>query len=582
MPVIIPAWAPEPAAPRAAHALAQFLNLTPLTRSQLAAERPEGDPSLVVGLGRLEPSQAASVRTHLDSGMPGVLDSESAEACGLVSHASGGQPHLSGDALHVDGFDPVAVWPSVADGKGASPALDDVATLNGSEPAAFRIHDSPAIVLRFPVGSIAGWLLGGEGRPSLGSWPLFESPYGPPPAWASAPVLDAYAALVWRAACQSAADFGANLLGLGTLPAGADAVACLSHDLDSLRKGARALLTDTLAALRRGRPVRTAACGAALALTAVGRAASRSRLVRRNQPQTMIRGPVESLLRSCGADLDFFDQIRMYLEVAAERGGRATAFLLDNASVSDGDTPIGHRLTRRVLDLATADGHEIGLHGSLGTGEDPALASEEAEALSNVAGTAIRSTRQHHLMIEARALERYAEIGVAVDSSAGYNDGVGFKAGTAMPFQVGPWLTGDRWLLEVPVVIMDSAAQAAGLRDEEIRALAAQTAGATGFLTINWHPHLFGGRAEHLARYAALLDALPERTEFYSLGALGEWWRGRISARSKVVSGDGGAKVALKTCEPVDRLRLVRDGADGRAEWTARSSGVGESLVTID
>jgi len=581
MPATIPAWAPQPAGPRAAHAHAQFLNLTPLTRSQLCSERPAEGASLVIALGCLEPAQAGSVRAHLDAGQPGVLDAESAAACGLVDHAGRDRPHPPEDLLHVGGFDPVAVWPGVVEARGVVPALDDVATLGAREPAAFRIDGSPAIVLRLPVGRIAGWLLGGEGEETLGPWPLLESPYGAPPSWAAGPVLDAYAALVWSAACESAREFGANVLGLGTLPAGADAVACLSHDLDSLRKGVRALLADTLTALRGGRPVKAAACAAALSLTAIGRAASRARLVRRNDPQALVRGPVASALRLGGADLDFLGQIGLYLEAAAERGGRATAFFLDNASSADGDTPLDHSLTRRVLDLVAGAGHEIGLHGSLGTSADAALASREAEALNDATGAATRSVRQHHLMIEARALESYVRAGVIVDSSAGYNFDPGFKAGTSMPFEVGPWLTGGRWLLEAPVVIMDTAAEAAGFHDDQVQRLAAKIAGSTGILTISWHPHLFNGRAAHLARYAALLDALPERTEFRTLCSFADWWRGRVGARAEVMSHDGEAEVAVSAAAPVDRLQLVTGGVDGYGEWSALSADSGESPVRV-
>jgi peptidoglycan/xylan/chitin deacetylase (PgdA/CDA1 family) len=131
------------------------------------------------------------------------------------------------------------------------------------------------------------------------------------------------------------------------------------------------------------------------------------------------------------------------LELEREHGARSTFFLMTGFGHRADPEPYGHLLPRLVEAL---DGAEIGLHGSYRAADEPARLAEEKAALERVAGP-VAGQRFHYLRLNLAAVQ---VAGFRYDSTFGFSDAPGFRAGIAHPFR--PW--GTR-LVEIPLAAMD-------------------------------------------------------------------------------------------------------------------------------
>ena len=106
-------------------------------------------------------------------------------------------------------------------------------------------------------------------------------------------------------------------------------------------------------------------------------------------------------------------------------------------------------------------------------------------------GNPVRGLRMHWLYFDPkRSPEILDQAGFDYDSTCGYNETVGFRAGTAQVFRP----LGTRHLLELPLLIMDTAMfypAYMNLTDRAARSVVQQLIQHVqrfgGALTINWH-----------------------------------------------------------------------------------------------
>jgi hypothetical protein len=216
-----------------------------------------------------------------------------------------------------------------------------------------------------------------------------------------------------------------------------------------------------------------------------------------------------------------------FREIVAEerrRGAAASTFyvLAAHHDPHDGAAPETYeRLRPRLVETLREAGAEIGLHGSYTAADDPARIAEEKDALEALAGR-VDGHRYHYLRADPhRNLAPLADAGLRYDTSLGFPDSVGFRAGTAHPFR--PWdFTRDAPLdlLEIPLAAMDAT-----LAEERYLGLSAKraeppllrlldwAAANGGAFAILWHPDRFdpltSGGWDRL--YSRLLDGIHER-----------------------------------------------------------------------
>jgi peptidoglycan/xylan/chitin deacetylase (PgdA/CDA1 family) len=146
------------------------------------------------------------------------------------------------------------------------------------------------------------------------------------------------------------------------------------------------------------------------------------------------------------------------MRIEATRNARSTFFVMSgHRHPADGAAPEAYeRLRPRLVETLLAGGAEVGLHGSYTAAVDVARLAAEKERLEELAGP-VGGHRYHYLRIDPnRNLAPLAGAGLAYDSSLGFADAPGFRAGIAHPFR--PW-DGEREapldLVEVPLAVMD-------------------------------------------------------------------------------------------------------------------------------
>ena len=143
--------------------------------------------------------------------------------------------------------------------------------------------------------------------------------------------------------------------------------------------------------------------------------------------------------------------------------GHASTFFLVPFKGRPGVSPGGGIEPTRAVAYGVADiagevqnaatpSTEFAVHG-IDAWRDAELGRTELESVASVSGASASGVRMHWLYYDQSAPTQLEQAGFTYDSSWGYNDAVGFKAGTMQAFQ----LPGTRALMELPMSIMDTA-----------------------------------------------------------------------------------------------------------------------------
>lgn len=265
---------------------------------------------------------------------------------------------------------------------------------------------------------------------------------------------------------------------------GARFAVALTHDVDSPWRWTRIGLRGAAARLKRD--ARSARLGPAL-----------------REATALAAAPVHRLRRT--------DPNWRFGEIVAEerrRGARGSTFfvLAGHHDPHDGAAPESYeRLRPRLVETILESGAEVGLHGSYTAADDPARLGEEKAVLEALAGP-ISGHRYHYLRADPhRNLSALAELGFAYDTTLGFPDAVGFRAGVAHPFR--PWsfeLDGPLDLVEIPLAAMDAT-----LAEERYLGLTAKRAEPQLMRLLDW-------AAEHGGAFAVLWH--PDRFDALTSG----------------------------------------------------------------
>jgi hypothetical protein len=150
----------------------------------------------------------------------------------------------------------------------------------------------------------------------------------------------------------------------------------------------------------------------------------------------------------------------------------------------------------------------------LGAGPWPAELSAEAERCRSAIGEDTIGGRQHYLRWSPDTWLHWEQCGLAYDSTVGYADRVGFRAGTCWPYR--PWLWSENRradLLEIPLIVMDQTLVSPvymGLPPDEsvaaVQDVLRKCANVGGVLTLLWHNNCLGW--PYAAYWPRIFDAL--------------------------------------------------------------------------
>ncbi len=164
------------------------------------------------------------------------------------------------------------------------------------------------------------------------------------------------------------------------------------------------------------------------------------------------------------ARLDPFNTFDYIMDMSEQCGLKSSFLFIADCSepAHDGDANLGHRLVRKLLANINRRGHDIGLHTSYGSFDNPAQTIKEFDILRTVcAEENIEqerwTSRQHFLRWETPTTFNNLESAhLDYDSTLSYADVAGFRCGVCYEYPVFNILTRRRLSLrERPLLVME-------------------------------------------------------------------------------------------------------------------------------
>jgi hypothetical protein len=303
------------------------------------------------------------------------------------------------------------------------------------------------------------------------------------------------------------------------------------------------------------------------------------------------RMPVRDLLRNwlaavrfpfvqLGLAHDFWSSFDRYLEF--ESGLGSTFYVLPQGGVVGRRVPVRHPERRAAryeladirpqLNRIRSSGAEIGLHG-IDAWMDSTEGRDEQSRIAALTERTEMGVRMHWLCFDEDSPAVLDQAGFSYDSTFGYNQTVGYRAGTLQAFRQ----PGVTKLMELPMHIMDTALfqpnhlhlstrEAAKI----MRQLFSDAVSLGGVLTLNWHDRSIAPERLWGDFYLQMLEEIKRLDPWFAtaMSAVG-WFRLRRSAVFDEVRQDGRVvkvKVSVPTADvdglPGLRLRITQKAGD--------------------
>jgi len=260
---------------------------------------------------------------------------------------------------------------------------------------------------------------------------------------------------------------------------------------------------------------------------------------------------------------DFWEPFEWYLE--AERGLPATYFLIPFKRRAGDRVPRAHAARRAtkydVNDLPNETaalrkaGCEMGVHG-IDAWHSVEKGRAEFDRVAAAAGESSIGIRMHWLLRDARTPSVLERAGYAYDSTVGYNETIGYRAGTTQVFRP----QGVRRLLELPLHIQDGAffyPQQLDLSEaeaeERCHLMMNNARKYGGVLTVLWHDRSHAPERFWGGFYVRLLQELKSLDVWFgTAGQVVEWFRKRREVRFERIDAESG--VQIRPCYTGERI----------------------------
>lgn len=213
--------------------------------------------------------------------------------------------------------------------------------------------------------------------------------------------------------------------------------------------------------------------------------------LKRRSPVSTVRDVLATVSAIEPAELQL---IRKLADISVSRGLHSSFYWKASAPTErdDGYDPNHPKVQRVIRDLKER-GFEMGVHPAYDTFHSRAELRSEVERLRTALDQKQVGGRQHYLRWSPETWLDWESCGLAYDSTVGYADRIGFRAGTSYPYR--PWSLGDNRelnLVEIPLVVMDCTPvkymglpRTEGL--ERIRVCVERIRRAGGVFTLLWH-----------------------------------------------------------------------------------------------
>jgi hypothetical protein len=268
---------------------------------------------------------------------------------------------------------------------------------------------------------------------------------------------------------------------------------------------------------------------------------------------------------------DPWKQFARYLEI--EKGLPSTFFIIPkkgepgvSASSNSPETKRAAKydatdIADEVRLLQQAD-REIGLHG-IDAWNNPSAGRQEFEKIASLTNSREIGVRMHWLYSDKDSALALEQAGFSYDSTCGYNETVGYRAGSMQAFKP---LSANR-LMELPMHIMDTALFFDGYlsyspkqAQATVQEMVEHAVRFGGVLTFNWHDRSIAPERLWDKTYVGFLNELKSRGAWITnAGQAVAWFRKRRGAviDESAAENGGGIKEPDAPCDPeLPGLRL--------------------------
>lgn len=165
----------------------------------------------------------------------------------------------------------------------------------------------------------------------------------------------------------------------------------------------------------------------------------------------------EGLLVFSGKKKDPYYTFKRLMNISEEHGLRSCFyFMADNVNSA---YKISDNKVRKTIENILAHGHEVGLHPNFGSYISYEELVRQKDCLDSILGYKKYGARQHYLQWKAtKSWRLYEEVGLTHDSSIGFTEMPGFRAGICVPYHVFD-LKQEKplSLIEIPLIVMDAS-----------------------------------------------------------------------------------------------------------------------------
>lgn len=179
------------------------------------------------------------------------------------------------------------------------------------------------------------------------------------------------------------------------------------------------------------------------------------------------------------------------------------------------------------------EGHEIGVHGSTFSYENPEILKEQKTEIEQISGAKIYGIRQHRLNMNIPITWEYqTDAGLLYDTSLGYKaiNGNGFRFGTCFPFYPAGIDNNPMKILEIPLSIMDVSLPPGTKGWDQAENIVNTVEEFNGVLTLLWHPPVFNPLEYPLLGeyYRKLINLCKQKNAWITTGYdIATWWKER-------------------------------------------------------
>jgi hypothetical protein len=175
--------------------------------------------------------------------------------------------------------------------------------------------------------------------------------------------------------------------------------------------------------------------------------------IRRHDPASTLRDFAAVLP---GVNPAFLEAIRRIVLLSRSRGLEPAVYWKGVRGRTRDNYDPRHPKVRAMVSWLKENQIELGVHPGYDSYRSPHRLRREVQTIREVLGLEIIGGRQDYLRWSPSSWLDWENCGLAYDSSVGFADHVGFRAGTCIPYR--PWLFAlnrEARLLEFPLVVMD-------------------------------------------------------------------------------------------------------------------------------